>query len=438
MRQLPMRPTTKAQVSGFKFLQRRLELGLALGDERMLHDPLGRRRKAFHAGVAISIVMCIGASALAWLKPEPDPGDAPLIKAASGQLLVRRGEVLHPVSNLASARLIVGEAVQPVRAGEQALSQATFGAQVGISDAPGLLSSSPTDQAPWSVCTQQTKDVPDTNAPRELGRVDTVVLGHEALPALDAEHGVLAQVEQDEWVIDAGQRMLLPPAGTPEGRAVRRHMGIDFATPRWRAPEDVLSTIPETPPMGRWEGEVLRSEQSAWLSLPQGIVAISELQREILLDLGNPEVQLGRTELTQRADADVRLDIPQRALAWIDPAEQPICVIARKDGEEFRTYVAAAAPGRDMRAGAMALAGASIATHAQSQARALGVRTQNGTHIIGESGRRHRIAEEHYPFLGLTDPVDIPWVMLRLLPEGTELSPQQATKTLAEQDKGSH
>ena len=39
-------PTTKAQVSGHKFLRRRVEHGLVLGDIRMIHDPLARRRKA--------------------------------------------------------------------------------------------------------------------------------------------------------------------------------------------------------------------------------------------------------------------------------------------------------------------------------------------------------------------------------------------------------
>lgn len=39
-------PTTKAQVSGHKFLVRRLEHGLVFGDIRMIHDPLKRRRRA--------------------------------------------------------------------------------------------------------------------------------------------------------------------------------------------------------------------------------------------------------------------------------------------------------------------------------------------------------------------------------------------------------
>ena len=38
-------PTTKAQVSGHKFLLRRLEHGLVFGDIRMIHDPLKRRRR---------------------------------------------------------------------------------------------------------------------------------------------------------------------------------------------------------------------------------------------------------------------------------------------------------------------------------------------------------------------------------------------------------
>lgn len=41
-----MLPTTKAQVSGHKFLRRRVEHGVVTGDIRMIHDPLATRRRA--------------------------------------------------------------------------------------------------------------------------------------------------------------------------------------------------------------------------------------------------------------------------------------------------------------------------------------------------------------------------------------------------------
>ncbi|MFC2549595.1 MAG: type VII secretion protein EccB, partial [Corynebacterium matruchotii] len=103
-------PTTKAQISGHKFLTRRLEHGLVLGDIRMIHDPLATRNRAHVFSLAATVLICLGALAMAIFKPAIDPGDAAIIQAESGQLYVRIDNKLHPVANLASARLIVGEA----------------------------------------------------------------------------------------------------------------------------------------------------------------------------------------------------------------------------------------------------------------------------------------------------------------------------------------
>ena len=70
-------PTTKAQVSAHKFLQRRVEHGLILGDIRMIHDPLASRRRALIFGSIAVAFLAIGSGMLAWLQPNPNPGDAP-------------------------------------------------------------------------------------------------------------------------------------------------------------------------------------------------------------------------------------------------------------------------------------------------------------------------------------------------------------------------
>ncbi len=433
MAQPPMRPTTKAQVSGHKFLSRRLELGVALGDERMLHDPLGKRRKAVAAGLAISILLCVGSAALAWLKPEPDPGDAPILKAKSGQLLVREEQVLHPVANLASARLLVGEPAHPIKAGDQILRQTPIAAPVGIVDAPGILSDQPVEQPSWSLCTTQGPNTPSSGIPRIPGAVEHIVLGQEQVPSLEKSKGILAAVGAQEWIISHNQRLLLPAEDTPEGRAIRRQMNIDHSTARWRPPEDVLNAIAEAPPVPQWHGDILQAEDQAWLSLPQGIIALTPLQRDILLDLGNNLKTLGRTELTQRSDAQRSIDLPERTVEWIDPAAQPICIQTQWQQGEFEHHVGVAAVSAEqLLAQAVALPGTSVATHAHTFGTAIGVRTINGTHVIGESGLRHKISDANYQALGLAAPVMMPWVLLRLLPEGSELSAKAAGRSFVE------
>lgn len=102
-------PTTKAQVSGHKFLVRRMQHALVLGDISMIHDPLASRRRALIFGAIAVVLIALGSGLLAWLRPDPNPGDAQLLRSEQSQLYVRVEETLHPVANLASARLILGK-----------------------------------------------------------------------------------------------------------------------------------------------------------------------------------------------------------------------------------------------------------------------------------------------------------------------------------------
>ena len=132
-------PTTKAQVSGHKFLRRRVEHGLVLGDIRMIHDPLARRRKALlFGGVGIAF-LAVGSGMLAWLQPSPQPGDAPIVRSKQGQLFVDVNDTYHPVFNLASARIIAGQAAEAQAIGDEHLHDALLGSPVGIADARGTL-----------------------------------------------------------------------------------------------------------------------------------------------------------------------------------------------------------------------------------------------------------------------------------------------------------
>ncbi|WP_301206516.1 type VII secretion protein EccB, partial [Corynebacterium stationis] len=62
-------PTTKAQVSGHKFLVRRMQHALVLGDISMIHDPLASRRRALIFGMVAVVLIALGSGLLAWLRP---------------------------------------------------------------------------------------------------------------------------------------------------------------------------------------------------------------------------------------------------------------------------------------------------------------------------------------------------------------------------------
>ena len=76
------RLSTKVQVSGWRFLLRRVEHAIVRRDTRMFDDPLQFYSRAVFAGVVVSVLICLGAALMAYFKP--------LGKQGSDQLLVDR------------------------------------------------------------------------------------------------------------------------------------------------------------------------------------------------------------------------------------------------------------------------------------------------------------------------------------------------------------
>src|SRR5699024_6691278 len=126
-----------------KFLVRRMQHALVLGDIWMIHDPLASRRRALIFGLVAVLLIALGSGFLSWLRPDPDPGEATLVRSEQSQLYVRVDYSLHPVANLVSARLILREAAAPVTIGTTAFDNSAPGTPLGILDAPIALSTPP-------------------------------------------------------------------------------------------------------------------------------------------------------------------------------------------------------------------------------------------------------------------------------------------------------
>ena len=58
------RLTTKVQVSGWRFLLRRVEHAIVRRDTRMFDDPLQFYSRAVGAGITIAVLVCLGAGLL--------------------------------------------------------------------------------------------------------------------------------------------------------------------------------------------------------------------------------------------------------------------------------------------------------------------------------------------------------------------------------------
>ncbi|MDO5670790.1 MAG: type VII secretion protein EccB [Corynebacterium sp.] len=394
-------PTTRAQVSGHRFLRRRVEHGLVLGDIRMIHDPLATRSRALTFGVVAVVMISVGAGLMAWLRPAPDPGEAPILQTADGALFVAVDAHLHPVANLASARLIAGGAEEPARVGASVLADMERGVPVGIHPAPLVLAGQATVvEAAWSACATT-----DTV---------TVAVGEHTNP-LGGHRGVLAVGGGREWMLTAAGRHELPGEHTPEGRILRRALGITAASPRWEPPEAVLTTIAERDPYRLPEHlpeEILDTGAGQWALLPEGVAPLREIQAEILADAGVPWRSIAREELAGYPDASLPMTLPPLAPQLLDPAEVTVC----STDTQVTTLHSDTAPVR--------LSGNGVADEFLSTLpAAVAVDTGHGHHVVDVTGLRHTVpTRADLEALGLPAPLSAPWPVVRLLPEGPELS----------------
>lgn len=390
-------PTTRAQVSGHQFMRRRMEHGLIFGDVRMIHDPLASRRRATIFGTA-AVAMVAGVMGLfAWMRPDADPGDAPIVRAADGTLYVRVGEAAHPVTNLASARLIAGSPAEPARIGDAHLAALPRGVPVGIVAAPGMFA--PEDAAPvsWSVC----------------GADTITVIAGEAPQPMPADVAALAADASREWLVTAEGRRLLPDADAPEGRAMRRALGITPDTPRWVPPTQVISALVELPPaeIPSPLPDVIDADAQSWALANGRIQPITATQREMLLDAGAKATAAARADVAQYPDAEEELRLPRERPTWVEPDR--VCVNQDRGGALMQEVPAG-----------IELSGTSVATHfAGLRDGSVGVDSGQGYHVVSASGLRHSAPDAAaLDTVGANHVEQVPWEIIALLPEGAELT----------------
>lgn len=169
---MPSKPTTRWQVSGYRFLVRRMEHALVRRDVRMLHDPMRSQSRAYAAGLVLAIVVLAGCGVLALLRPQAKIDNSKiLIGKESGAVYVVIDDVVYPTLNLASARLAAGDASKPAIVKESELGKKARGQLIGIPGAPGALNFDKAGKGrTWTVCDSLKTDGSDD-------RTTSVVIG---------------------------------------------------------------------------------------------------------------------------------------------------------------------------------------------------------------------------------------------------------------------
>ena len=233
---------TRHQVTGWRFVMRRIASGVALHDTRMLVDPLRTQSRAVLVGALVLVTGIVGCFLFSLIRPSGSAGDdAILADRDTAALYVRLGDQLHPVLNLASARLIAGRPDNPALVKSSELDQFPRGNMLGIPGAPERMVANQTRDAFWTVCDAATG--PQAGVTVIAGPPATD--GERASALLDGQ-AVLAENGGMTWLLWDGRRSAVDLAD----RAVVDGLGVG-AEMAGRGPQPIadglFNAIPEGP-----------------------------------------------------------------------------------------------------------------------------------------------------------------------------------------------
>jgi type VII secretion protein EccB len=245
---------TRHQVTGWRFVMRRIASGIALHDTRMLVDPLRTQSRAVLMGVLILVTGLAGCFVFSLIRPNAQAGNnAVLADRSTDALYVRVGDQLHPVLNLTSARLIVGRAVNPTAVKSSELDRFPRGNLIGIPGAPERMVQNASHDANWTVCDAVSEPARGGRAVHSTGvtviagppdgrgaRAATLGSGQAVLVASPGDGGT------STWLLWDGRRSQIDLANHAVTNALG--LGVDVPAPRPIAP-GLFNAIPESPPL---------------------------------------------------------------------------------------------------------------------------------------------------------------------------------------------
>lgn len=144
---------TRHQVSGWRFVMRRIASGVALHDTRMLVDPLRTQSRAVLVGALLLVTGVAGCFIFSLIRPSGDAGNSAILADRdTSALYVRLGDQVHPVLNLTSARLIAGRPDNPEMVKGSEIDAFARGNLIGIPGAPERMVQNTASDADWTVC----------------------------------------------------------------------------------------------------------------------------------------------------------------------------------------------------------------------------------------------------------------------------------------------
>ncbi|WP_421842692.1 type VII secretion protein EccB [Mycobacterium sp.] len=264
---------TRHQVSGWRFVMRRIASGIALHDTRMLVDPLRTQSRAVLMGVLVLVTGLAGCFVFSLIRPNKSAGSNPVLADRStAAMYVRVGEDLHPVLNLTSARLIAGRPVNPAMVKSSELDQFPRGNLIGIPGAPERMVQNASGDADWTVCdavgSAQTEGSPGVTViagPPDSRGARAAALGPTQAVLVDVPAGEAAGT----WLLWNGRRSKIDLADHAVTNALG--LGAELPTPRPIA-LGLFNAIPEAPPLAAPRIPNAGNQPDFSLSAPVGAV----------------------------------------------------------------------------------------------------------------------------------------------------------------------
>ncbi|WP_435278435.1 type VII secretion protein EccB [Rhodococcus yananensis] len=300
-------PTTRWQISGYRFLVRRMEHALVRRDVRMIHDPMRSQRRALIVGTVGACLVLAGCAAMALFRPQDRIGDAQLVVGRdSGALYVSIDGTFHPALNLASARLVLGSAAEPAVVADEELADRPRGPLVGIPGAPSSLAHDD-GELPWTVC--------DTVG--QAGGVATTTTVFAGEPEFGDDSAELADDEALLITFDGAYHLAYGGGRAridPDDRALIRVLGIDLEAARPAGP-GLMAALPElpglvSPPI---DGAGAAPRVPVGDATVGSVVALAEPGGQrffVVLDDGVQEVTQAAAQIIHAADSQGHAEIP--------------------------------------------------------------------------------------------------------------------------------
>lgn len=301
--------------------------------------------RALLVGTVLGILVLGGCGVYGIIKPQGTVGDAKIVLGkGSGALFVVLGDTLHPVLNLASARLITGSDEAPKSVAENKLSNYPRGPLLGIPGAPASLPGPRSGvDSTWSVCDTTSGDTVTqtvSTAPAELGA------GIRAAGPADAAL-VRPDGSEQTYLIYDGKRARVDTGSVP----VQRGLGLEGQTPR-PISAGLFNTFTEVDPLtvpviagrgapgplGRGDAPVgsvikvpgLDGAVSYYVVLSGGVQRISQVVADIVR-LADPSGSAEVVSVAPGALSGVRTvqslpvaDFPQSTPQPADPTADPV------------------------------------------------------------------------------------------------------------------